>query len=59
MTVYADYTEEEQELLRSAIASAATAISAASIGRKEETVSEGYALALAQESGQPGPSARM
>ena len=45
MTIYADYTEEEQELLRSAIASAAVAISAASIGRAEETVSEGYAAA--------------
>lgn len=45
MTVYADYTEEEQQLLRSAIAASALAISAASVGRKEETVSEGYAAA--------------
>ena len=45
MTVLADYTDEEQELLRSAIRSAAVAVSAASPGRKEETVSEGYAAA--------------
>ena len=45
MTVLADYTDEEQELLRSAIRSAAVAVSAASLGRKEETVSEGYAAA--------------
>jgi len=45
MTVLADYSDSEQELLRSAIASAAMAISAASLGRKEETVSEGYAAA--------------
>lgn len=45
MTVYADYTAEEQGLLRSAIAAAAVAISAASIGRSEETVGEGYAAA--------------
>ena len=45
MTVLADYTEEEQELLRSALESAAVAVSAASPGRKEETVSEGYAAA--------------
>ncbi len=45
MTVLADYTDEEQQLLRAAIASAAIAVSAASPGRKEETVSEGYAAA--------------
>jgi hypothetical protein len=45
MTVIADYTEEEQELLRSAIESAAVAVSAASPGRSEETVSEGFAAA--------------
>ncbi len=45
MTVIADYTEEEQQLLRSALEAAAVAISAASPGRKEETVSEGYAAA--------------
>ena len=45
MTVIADYTEEEQQLLRSAVEAAAVAISAASPGRKEETVSEGFAAA--------------
>lgn len=45
MTIIAEYTEEEQELLRSALESAAVAVSAASLGRKEETVSEGYAAA--------------
>ena len=45
MTVLADYTDEEQELIRHAVASAAVAVSAASIGRKEETVSEGFAAA--------------
>ena len=45
MTVIADYTEEEQRLLRSAIEAAAVAISAASPGREEETVSEGFAAA--------------
>jgi hypothetical protein len=45
VTVYADYSEEEQQLLRSAVASAAVAVSAASVGRKEETVSEGFAAA--------------
>lgn len=45
MTVIADYTEEEQRLLRAAIEAAAVAISAASPGRDEETVSEGFAAA--------------
>lgn len=45
MTVIADYTEEEQRLLRSAVQAAAVAIAAASPGRREETVSEGYAAA--------------
>ncbi len=45
MTVLAEYSDAEQELLRSAIASAAVAVSAASLGRKEETVSEGFAAA--------------
>ncbi len=45
MTVIADYSEEEQQLLRSAIEAAAVAMSAASPGRKEETISEGYAAA--------------
>jgi hypothetical protein len=45
VTVLADYTEEEQGLIRRAVASAAIAVSAASLGRKEETVSEGFAAA--------------
>lgn len=45
MTVYLDYTPEEQELLRTSLRSAAVAVSAASPGRKEETVSEGFAAA--------------
>jgi hypothetical protein len=45
MTVIADYSEEEQRLLRAAIEAAAVAISASSPGRKEETVSEGFAAA--------------
>lgn len=45
MTVIADYTEDEQRLLRTAIEAAAVAISAASPGREEETVSEGFAAA--------------
>ena len=45
MTVLADYSAEEQELIRHAVASAAIAVSAASLGRNEETVSEGFAAA--------------
>jgi len=45
VTIYADYDPEERELLRASIQSAAVAISASSLGRKEETVSEGYAAA--------------
>ncbi len=45
MSVLADYTEEEQELIRHAVAAAAIAVSAASLGRQEETVSEGFAAA--------------
>ena len=45
MTIYADYTADEQLLLRKSLQSAAVAISAASPGRKEETVSEGFAAA--------------
>jgi hypothetical protein len=45
MTVYNDYTNDEQQLLRSSLAAAAVAVSAASPGRKEETVSEGFAAA--------------
>ena len=45
MTVYADYTDNEQLQLRRSLQAAAVAVSAASPGRKEETVSEGYAAA--------------
>jgi hypothetical protein len=45
VTVLADYTEEEQELIRHAVAAPAIAVSAASLGREEETVSEGFAAA--------------
>lgn len=45
MSIYADYTDEEQLLLRRSLQAAAVAISAASPGRKEETVSEGFAAA--------------
>jgi hypothetical protein len=45
VSVYADYNPEEQQLLRKGVQSAAVAVSAASPGRKEETVSEGVAAA--------------
>jgi len=45
VTIYADYTPQEQQLLRAAVEAAAVAVSAASSGRKEETVSEGFAAA--------------
>ena len=45
MTVYSDYDPEEQKVLRSSLEAAAVAVSAASLGRKEETVSEGFAAA--------------
>ena len=45
MTIYAEYTPEEQKQLRASLAAAAVAVSAASPGRKEETVSEGVAAA--------------
>lgn len=45
MTIYADYTTEEQDILRAGLQGAAVAVSAASPGRKEETVSEGFAAA--------------
>lgn len=45
MTVYVDLTEEEQRLLRASLAAAAVAVSTASPGRTEETVSEGFAAA--------------
>jgi len=45
MSVYSEYTADEQLLLRASHEAAAVAVSAASPGRKEETVSEGYAAA--------------
>jgi hypothetical protein len=45
MTVYSDYSPDEQKVLRSSLEAAALAISAASLGRKEETTSEGFAAA--------------
>lgn len=45
MSVYGDYTPDEQQVLRASLEAAAVAVSAASLGRKEETVSEGYAAA--------------
>jgi len=41
-----DYTPEEQQLLMRSLLAAAVAISAASLGRKTETVSEGFAAAI-------------
>lgn len=45
MTVYADYTPDEQRVLIRAIAAAAIVVSAASPGSKADTVSEGFAAA--------------
>ncbi len=45
MSVFADYTPEEQRLLLHSLQSAAVAIAAASLGRKAETASEGFAAA--------------
>jgi hypothetical protein len=45
MSVLADYTVEEQSLLLRSLQAAAIVISAASPGRKTETVSEGFAAA--------------
>ena len=45
MTVISDLTPDEQRLLLSALEAAAIVVSAASPGRKEETVSEGFAVA--------------
>jgi hypothetical protein len=45
MTVYSEYSADEQRLLRSSLAAAAVVVSAASLGRKEETGSEGFAAA--------------
>lgn len=53
MSVIADYTEEEQALLRGALEAAAVAVSSASLGREEETVSEGFAAAAFVLESQP------
>jgi hypothetical protein len=45
MLVYSDFTDDEQYLLRRSLLAAAIAVSAASPGREEETVSEGFAAA--------------
>jgi hypothetical protein len=45
VSIYADYTPDEQQVLRASLQAAAMAVSAASLGRKEETVSEGFAAA--------------
>lgn len=45
MTTYADYTPDEQRSLLASLEAAAVAVSAASLGRKEETASEGFAAA--------------
>lgn len=45
MTIYADYDAEEQQLLRASLQATAIAVSAASLGRKEEISSEGFAAA--------------
>jgi hypothetical protein len=45
MTLYSDLTPDEQSLLRRSLQAAAVFISAASPGRPEETVSEGFAAA--------------
>ena len=45
MSVFADYSPEEQQVLLRSLQAAAVAISAASLGRKAETASEGFAAA--------------
>jgi hypothetical protein len=45
MTLYGDLTPDEQTLLRRGLQAVAVAVSAASPGRPEETVSEGFAAA--------------
>jgi hypothetical protein len=45
MLVYDDFSPEEQLLLRRSLLAVAVAVSAASPGRQEETVSEGFAAA--------------
>lgn len=45
MTLYGELTEDEQRLLRASLDAAGVAVSAASLGRKAETASEGFAAA--------------
>ncbi len=45
MSVLADYTPEQQQLLVRSLEAAGVVISAASLGPKRETVSEGFAAA--------------
>jgi hypothetical protein len=45
MSVYGEFSDEEQRLLRASLEAAAVAVSAASPGRPEETASEGFAAA--------------
>lgn len=45
MSLFTDFTPDEQQLLLRSLQAAAVAISAASLGRKTETVSEGFAAA--------------
>ncbi len=45
VTVYRDYTADQQQVLLSSLEAAAVAVSATSQGRGEETVSEGFAAA--------------
>lgn len=45
MTTLIEYTPDEQQLLLRSLQAAAVAVSAASLGRKTETVSEGFAAA--------------
>ena len=45
MSVLADYTPDEQRLLLRSLSAAAEVVSAASLGKKAETASEGFAAA--------------
>ena len=45
MTLYSDFSPDEQQLLRASLEAAAVAISTASLGRSAETASEGFAAA--------------
>ncbi len=45
MSLFTDYTPDEQRLLLRSLQAAAVAVSAASLGRKTETISEGFAAA--------------